>query len=177
MVYGRGGVRMMSGLTWSIWDLDGCLSDDRARLPLQLDGWLAYHQHCGDDPIREAEVSLLRAWRQAVPNRRVAIFTARPEWTQGATELWLKENGLSAHIDLLYMRPEMDDRSSEIVKQEMVVRLLRANPGGGKILFAVEDTPALVCMYRALGISVLQSISLNRAVEGEESSDVSTSES
>lgn len=149
---------------WSIWDLDGCLSDDTARIPLTMYGWQAYHAACGSDPVRAAEAELMVAWRLRSPHHRVAIFTGRPKSALVRTVEWLKRHDLFPYIDMMRFRREGDTRSSVDVKREMYERLMdgyRLFDGHPSIVrqvsFAVDDRSDIITLWTELGIPSLKS--------------------
>lgn len=109
-----------------IFDLDGCLSDDSARLQfadpefVDLHGWEYYHGGIPNDkPINRDHV--LRA---LACGYRIAVFTARPrKWEKETTEWMRKHFGEGFRCDL-YMRGHNDVTPSPKLKTMMLERLL-----------------------------------------------------
>lgn len=135
-----------------IFDLDNCLSDDRARIPLidwskgnPDERYAAYHAKCGDDPAAN-----LHVLEPHISNCMIAFFTARPETVRRETMNWIA-NVLHAATKAfefqLYMRSENDRRPSAIVKLDML-RMLRAR-ADVKIVQAYDDREDVVAMYLA----------------------------
>lgn len=157
-------------LLWAIFDLDGCICDDRHRRGIadrahaekdpdkKHSTYYEYHVGCTDDPKRIAESLLLVAWRQSQPWHRVAIVSGRNQSLMEATETWLRYEGLYSCIDAIYMRPDSDRRPAKQVKAE-IIRHQFLNAGQG-IAFAMDDDPNLIDMYRTLGIPALRSYDL-----------------
>ena len=151
--------------TWSLWDLDGCLSDCSLRMEA-LPDYERFHSLCGNDPVRGAEAALLRSWRWAEhrERRRVAILSGRTERWRGETDKWLLRNHLFGSVDRLLLRPNGDSRPSEVLKKGMVEDLMADKPSIN-IAFAVDDLPKIVRMYKSIGIPALQSIVYHAGAE------------
>src|SRR5688500_6701478 len=92
-----------------IWDLDGTLSDDRARAHFveveagRARDWRSYFDAIDQDPPIAASMEILRAMHAA--GIRILFLTGRPEYTRAKTLRWLQANGLTEY-DALIMRPE-----------------------------------------------------------------------
>lgn len=110
-----------------IWDLDGTLSDDRARAHYvevekgKKRDWISYFDAIDSDPPIAASIELLQALRAF--GLRIIYLTGRPEYTRLKTQRWLKANGLD-EFDQLLMRPHGERRHAGEFKLE-VVRGLR----------------------------------------------------
>jgi beta-phosphoglucomutase-like phosphatase (HAD superfamily) len=109
-----------------IWDLDGTLSDDRARAHFveveegrQRD-WKSYFDAIEEDPPIAASIALLHALHK--DGIAIVYLTGRPEHTREKTERWLKANGLDEH-ELLLMRPAGEKRPAGDFKVEVVAEL------------------------------------------------------
>lgn len=95
-----------------IWDLDGTLSDDRARAHFvevekgHKRDWDSYFDAVDEDAPIAASIEVLHALRAA--GIRIVYLTGRPEFTRPKTERWLKANGLDEY-DRLVMRPARGD--------------------------------------------------------------------
>lgn len=136
-----------------IWDLDGTLSDDRARAHFvevekgRKRDWKSYFDAIGDDPPIAASLEVLRAMHAA--GSRVVFLTGRPEHTRRTTERWLKANGLTEY-DRLVMRPPRDFRPSGAFKFDEVARLRREY----ELVCAFEDRIDVAEALRQAGVPV-----------------------
>jgi hypothetical protein len=138
-------------MKYQILDLDGCLSDDRHRRHLILDGdprnnshFAAYHDGCHLDlPVNLHEV--------LIDGTRNIILTSRPLAVYEKTKDWLLEvAGIYPHI--LLMRNNNDHRRSLVLKEEMMGWLWDPNLMYGidpqNIISAIDDQESIVQMYR-----------------------------
>jgi len=136
-----------------IWDLDGTLSDDRARAHFvevekgRKRDWKSYFDAIGEDPPIAASMEVLRALHAA--GNRVVFLTGRPEHTRRTTERWLKANGLTEY-DRLVMRPVGDLRRSGDFKVSEVARLRREY----EIVCAFEDRIDVADALREAGVPI-----------------------
>lgn len=136
-----------------VWDLDGTLSDDRARAHFveveegKKRDWTSYFDALVDDPPIAASMEVLRAMHAA--GCRIVFLTGRPEHTRKATERWLKANGLTGH-DVLLMRPAGDYRPSGAFKVDEIARL-RAKY---ELVCAFEDRIDVADAIRGAGVPV-----------------------
>lgn len=109
-----------------VWDLDGTLSDDRARAHYvevergEKRDWDSYFDAIEEDPPIAASIALLHALRSA--GIRIIYLTGRPEFTRLKTMRWLKANGLD-EFDLLLMRPHGERRHAGEFKVDAVREL------------------------------------------------------
>lgn len=109
-----------------IWDLDGTLSDDRARAHFveveqgRKRDWKSYFDAIEEDAPIAASIALLHALRAA--GMRIVYLTGRPEHTRERTERWLKANGLSEY-DVLVMRPDKERRHAGEFKVDEIAKL------------------------------------------------------
>jgi len=136
-----------------IWDLDGTLSDDRARAHFveveegKKRDWKSYFDAIGSDPPIAASLEVLRALHAA--GNRVVFLTGRPEHTRRTTERWLKANGLTEY-DRLLMRPPGDLRRSGEFKVEEVAKLRREY----ELVCAFEDRIDVADALRGAGVPI-----------------------
>src|SRR5215210_3978352 len=136
-----------------IWDLDGTLSDDRARAHFvevekgKTRDWKSYFDAIGSDPPIAASLEVLRALHAA--GNRVIFLTGRPEHTRRTTERWLKANGLTEY-DRLLMRPAGDLRRSGDFKVGEVAKLRREY----EIVCAFEDRIDVADALREAGVPI-----------------------
>ncbi|HYH78461.1 MAG TPA: HAD family acid phosphatase [Longimicrobium sp.] len=136
-----------------IWDLDGTLSDDRARAHFvevekgrQRD-WKSYFDAIGEDPPIAASMEVLRAMHAA--GNRIVFLTGRPDHTRRTTERWLKANGLTEY-DRLVMRPPRDFRPSGAFKADEIAKLRREY----ELVCAFEDRIDVAEALRQAGVPV-----------------------
>ncbi len=136
-----------------IWDLDGTLSDDRARAHFvevergkQRD-WKSYFDAIGDDPPIAASMEVLRAMHAA--GIRIVFLTGRPDNTRRTTQLWLKANGLTEY-DRLVMRPAGEFRPAGRFKVDEVEKLRREY----ELVCAFEDRIDVADALREAGVPV-----------------------
>lgn len=135
-------------------DIDGtvCNIDHRLHfLKSNPQDWDGFYKACVDDtPITEV-ITVVKATANAGP--MLAFITGRSEIVREETRTWLTKNGLFP-IALL-MRKEGDHREDNVVKEELLDKLIETFPyhniGG-----AFEDRQQVVDMYRRRGLRVFQ---------------------
>jgi phosphoglycolate phosphatase-like HAD superfamily hydrolase len=154
-----------------IWDLDGTLSDDRARAHFvevergKERDWKSYFDAIGDDAPIAASMEVL--WAMHAAGNRVVFLTGRPEYTRRTTERWLKANGLTGY-DRLLMRPPGDFRPSGAFKVDEVAKLRRAY----ELVCAFEDRIDVADALRRAGLPVfLYGVGAEAAAEALETLD------
>ncbi|HEU4881677.1 MAG TPA: HAD family acid phosphatase [Longimicrobium sp.] len=136
-----------------IWDLDGTLSDDKARAHFvevqrgRARDWHSYFDAIDSDPPIAASMEVLRAMHAA--GIRILFLTGRPEYTRPKTVRWLEANGLTEY-DALLMRPEGERRPAGFFKAEVVNRLRRDY----ELVCAFEDRIDVAEMLRQAGVPV-----------------------
>ena len=139
-----------------IFDIDGTITDISHRLHFIQDkpkDWNAFFMAAADDaPIWET-VAVARALSKA--GHRIVYSTGRSEISRGITEAWLEKFRVPWVRQLLYMRTEGDHREDNVVKSELLDKIL-ATPGFEKISGVFEDRQQVVDMYRARGLKVFQ---------------------
>jgi len=136
-----------------IWDLDGTLSDDRARAHFveveagrQRD-WKSYFDAIEEDPPIAASIALLHALRR--DGIRIVYLTGRPERTRAQTERWLAANGLDEY-DLLMMRPDEERRPAGEFKFDAIDSLRESY----ELVCAFEDRIDVAEHLRRAGVPV-----------------------
>jgi phosphoglycolate phosphatase-like HAD superfamily hydrolase len=159
-----------------IWDLDGTLSDDRARAHFvevekgRKRDWRSYFDAIDEDPPIAASMEILQAMRAY--GARVVFLTGRPEYTRPKTERWLAANGLSEY-DLLLMRPDGEFRPAGEFKIDEVRKLQERY----NIVCAFEDRIDVADHLRSTGIPVfLYGAGAEAAAEALELADISQDE-
>jgi len=136
-----------------IWDLDGTLSDDRARAHyVEVEhgrdrDWESYFDAIDKDAPIAASIEVLHALRAA--GIRIIYLTGRPEYTRPKTERWLKANGLDEY-DRLLMRPPGERRVAGDFKVDEIRRLQRQY----EIVCAFEDRIDVADRLRTAGVPV-----------------------
>lgn len=142
-------------MKYVIFDLDNCLVDDRARIPL-ID-WTApnptlkyhaYHAACDSD-----NPGNMPAYRLATATATPVFLTARPEAVRSATRAWISR-WLGVSDAKVLMRQDQDHRHSVELKRD----LLAALPSVcgielADIVCAYDDREDIVAMYREQGIT------------------------
>jgi beta-phosphoglucomutase-like phosphatase (HAD superfamily) len=159
-----------------IWDLDGTLSDDRARAHYveveqgRKRDWHSYFDAIDEDPPIAASMEILQALRAY--GTCVLFLTGRPESTRAKTERWLEANGLSEY-DLLLMRPEGEFRPAGEFKVDEVAKLRESY----EIVCAFEDRIDVADSLRRAGVPVfLYGAGAEAAAEALELADVGQDE-
>jgi beta-phosphoglucomutase-like phosphatase (HAD superfamily) len=136
-----------------IWDLDGTLSDDKARAHFvevergRARDWRSYFDAIDTDPPIAASMEVLRAMHAA--GIRILFLTGRPEYTRPKTVRWLEANGLTEY-DALIMRPDGERRPAGFFKAEVVERLRREY----ELVCAFEDRIDVAEQLRQAGVPV-----------------------
>jgi beta-phosphoglucomutase-like phosphatase (HAD superfamily) len=137
-----------------IWDLDGTLSDDRARAHFveveqgRARDWDSYFDAVDQDAPIAASMEVLHALRAA--GVRIIYLTGRPEFTRPKTERWLRANGLGEY-DRLVMRPARGDwRPAGEFKTERIAELRREY----ELVCAFEDRIDVADALRRAGLPV-----------------------
>ena len=155
-----------------IWDLDGTLSDDKARAHFveveqgRARDWKSYFDAIDTDPPIAASMEVLRSMHAA--GIRIIFLTGRPEYTRPKTERWLKANGLTDY-DALVMRPGGDFRPAGYFKVEAVARPRREY----ELVCAFEDRIDVAEALRQAGVPVfLYGAGAEAAAEALEALDV-----
>jgi len=128
----------------AIFDLDGCLSNDRHRVELIPD-WESYHKQLLND--RPANLETFRRHT----HQHILFVTARPIEYHSATSQWINKNlaPLPESFEIL-MRPKGDGSPSPALKCRMVAEWLTHEPNA-QIVAAYDDREDVVTAYRAEG--------------------------
>ncbi len=143
-----------------IFDIDGTLADVEHRLH-HLEGeqkdWDGFFADMPKDPVIEPVARLAQILHEARGQSgrldAVLIVSARPDTTQyrQMTETWLAANDI--RYDRLYLRAAGDYRPDQIVKAELLERILN---DGYEPFLVVDDRPQVVAMWRSFGLVCLQ---------------------
>ncbi|HEY0015968.1 MAG TPA: HAD family acid phosphatase [Longimicrobium sp.] len=155
-----------------IWDLDGTLSDDKARAHFvevergRARDWKSYFDAIDTDPPIAASMEVLRAMHGA--GLRILFLTGRPEYTRSKTVRWLEANGLTEY-DALIMRPDGEYRPAGFFKADVVEELRREY----ELVCAFEDRIDVAEQLRRAGVPVfLYGAGAEAAAEALEALDV-----
>jgi hypothetical protein len=136
-------------MKYVIFDLDGCIADDRRRQPLinmeAPDPWEAYHADCEKDPLINGHLIQL-----ASPFHLI-VFTARPQNVRSKTERWLRD---VAKLDALYIFMRQDEcrKSSPELKEDYLLSLFKYGIAPESIVCAYDDRQDVLAMYEKHGI-------------------------
>lgn len=135
-------------MNYIIFDLDGCVADDRRRRPLLARGYDEYHADMANDPVINGDV-VASAFRSE--GCRVAFLTARPAKWEHLARSWIVKSFqipfFGAQDFDLIMRPDEDHRGSVALKTDAVKKL-----GVGNVRKLYDDREDVVQAVRALGI-------------------------
>ena len=125
---------------WTVFDLDGCLSDDRPRRHLLRAGKYAdYHALLGTDKPLNYDL-----WDNA---QRRMVITTRPEKYRSDTLDWLRRH-FRGDFDLL-MRPHRDVRGSPELKVDLLCRVAGVDPEDVDVCY--DDREDVIVAYRQAG--------------------------
>lgn len=156
----------------AVWDLDGTLSDDRARAHFvevesgRKRNWESYFDAVDEDPPIAASMEILQALR--AHGVRIVYLTGRPEFTRPKTQRWLEANGLDEY-DLLLMRPSGERRHAGEFKVDEIRRLRERY----EVVCAFEDRIDVAEHLRMAGVPVfLYGAGAEAAAEALEALDV-----
>ena len=160
-----------------IFDLDGTLSDDRARAHFvevehgRARDWTSYFDAVDQDAPIAASLEVLRALRKC--GIKIVYLTGRPEFTRPKTERWLQANGLHSY-ERLVMRPASGDwRPAGEFKVEEIARLRTEF----ELVCAFEDRIDVAEALRKAGVPVfLYGAGNEAAAEALEALDVDQEE-
>ena len=131
-----------------VFDLDGVLADTRHR-DHHLNGtpknWDAYFAAAGDDGCIHMWATLANVLALRFD---LVVCTGRPERLRPVTAGWLQG---FVNYDELHMRGNTDRRPNHVLKVEQA----RDAVGVDRILFWVDDNPAVADALAPLGVPVL----------------------
>lgn len=133
-------------------DVDGTVANcEHRRHHLDTNNWPGFFGSMADDGIFEHTIEVINAMRHQ--GYKVLIVTARPDENdyKQVTQDWLAANGIP--YDGYYMRQGGDYRKDNIVKQEILGRIL---DDGFEPVMAFDDRDQVVKMWREMGIPCLQ---------------------
>jgi predicted kinase len=126
-------------------DIDGTLADMGDRGPFE------WHR-VGEDTVHERVADLVRTIHES--GDQIVFMSGRSMECYGATRRWLADNiGDWTVGSPLHMREEGDNRSDDIVKNELFETYVR---GSWNVLGVLDDRDKVVAMWRAKGLTCLQ---------------------
>lgn len=140
-----------------IFDLDGTLADLTHRrhfVATKPKNWPAFFAGVERDTVIEPIAMIARSFALA---NRVIICSGRPDNLREVTEMWLTKHVWGAqrwlHHSGLYMRKAKDFRADDIVKEELLDRII---DDGFHPQLAFDDRSRVVAMWRRRGIRCAQ---------------------
>ena len=137
-----------------VFDIDGTLADNHHRihhLKSKPKDWTAYDAGIPDDTDIWPMAETFRALRLA--GYDIIFVTGRSERSRKDTVKWLDENDLHNSLSKIYMRPDGDYRSDDIVKSEILDQIIKEYGFKPDIWF--DDRPRVVRAIRARGVFVV----------------------
>lgn len=135
-----------------IFDIDGTLSDNSKRQLILLENkhdWKQFFKDMGDDVPNEDIVEMYDLIKNS-NKYKMFIVSARPNQYRELTEQWLIWNDIE--FDVLYMRPENDQRSDLHVKREILREIQKEHD----VRFVFDDRSSVVQMWRDEGLTCFQ---------------------
>ena len=137
-----------------VFDIDGTLADNHHRVhhvKSKPKNWPAYDAAIPDDTTIWPMAETFRALRLA--GYDIIFVTGRSERSRKDTVKWLDENDLHNSLSKVYMRPDGDYRSDDIVKCEILDQIIKEYGFKPDIWF--DDRPRVVRAIRARGVFVV----------------------
>jgi hypothetical protein len=139
-----------------VFDLDNTLADCRWRKKWANEKqWEEFHSRANIDlPHYDALFLWMHLPRKVCP----IIVTGRPEKYRSQTLQWLVEFIGVPKDQALLMRPDDNFESAAILKPKMLLDYFGGNISAAyhEVFFILEDDPAVVQAYRALGFNCWQ---------------------
>ena len=133
-----------------IFDIDGTIADIGHRLhhiQQKPKNWKAFDTASDLDTVIEPTRKIYNAFVQE--GHKILFVTGRNERMREQTEGWLNLNGFNSY-DALYMRGKTDFRQDDIVKREVLGRIVERY--GEKPAMVFEDRKRVIRMWRDAGI-------------------------
>lgn len=134
-------------------DVDGTLSDPTHRLhhvQKTPPDWESFLDECKDDLPNKDIIRLHQILDAGRDNQvKMVIVSARPNDRCQLTKQWLQDHNVD--YDELFMREAGDYRRDDVVKKEILDKIREKYT----ILFAVDDRPRIVDLWRRNGITCL----------------------
>ena len=138
-----------------VFDLDGTLADQTHRRPY-LDrpkpDWDGYFDACPlDAPIAPVVATYRALWQSGA---ELWIFSGRSERVRPQTEEWLRRHVQRVPSHHLMMRAVGDYRPDDVVKAEMLDRMLPEDRA--RLVAVFDDRDRVVRMWRSRGVQCYQ---------------------
>lgn len=135
-----------------IFDIDGTLADINHRRHFVTEkpkNWPAFQASAHLDRCVEPLACLARSL--PLLSHRVILCSGRGEQERPVTEAWLTKHQIP--FDRLYMRAEKDYRADDVIKAELLARIIA---DGYRPELVFDDRNRVVAMWRAAGIVCAQ---------------------
>lgn len=137
-----------------IFDIDGTLADLTHRrhfVRSKPKNWKAFDAGMAEDKPIYPVIAALVSFKRADTNNRIILCSGRSEPNRGVTVDWLKRHNIWQYVDNLYMRAANDYRADDIIKEELLDRILE---DGYYPAMVFDDRPRVVRMWRRRGLYV-----------------------
>lgn len=137
----------MKPKAWIV-DVDGTIALRGDRSPYDM-------TRVGEDRPHTAIVELVDAlclYNDHGDRRDIIYVSGRNEAARGDTEQWINDN-LACRPNHLFMRPDGDSRSDEIIKAEILDRHILPT---WDVVGVIDDRNRVVDMWRSKGLTCLQ---------------------
>jgi phosphoglycolate phosphatase-like HAD superfamily hydrolase len=134
-----------------IFDIDGTLADITHRRPhvaAKPKNWPRFQELAHLDTPHEPIATLARS---LFGQHRIILCSGRGEQEREVTEAWLAKYDI--HFNALYMRAEKDYRADDVVKEELLDRILA---DGFSPALVFDDRKRVVEMWRRRGLMCAQ---------------------
>lgn len=135
-----------------VFDIDGTLANIEHRLDYvrsKPKNWRAFEAGIPNDKVNEPVAKVFHALHNG--ENTLIFASGRNESSRGATVDWLELNGMG-NYERLYMRSADDFRSDDVVKQEILDKIVYDY--GKKPDMVFDDRPRVVSMWRRNDIFV-----------------------
>ncbi len=135
-----------------IFDIDGTLADITHRrhyVATKPKNWAAFEKAAHLDVPNEPIVKLARILANA--GHTILLCSGRGEQQREATEIWLQQHNIP--FDDLYMRPAGDYRPDDVVKGELLDRIIA---DGYNVELVFDDRSRVVKLWRSRGLTCCQ---------------------
>lgn len=141
-------------MKYVIFDLDGCISDDRWRRHLvdltKDDPYEAYHAECRNDKL------INRHLIHDFPLDFIPIiFTARPEKFRPQTERWLHDVAKFTPW-WIFMRQDDSKKTSPELKEDYLKSMFSFGVKRSEIICAFDDRDDVLAVYKKHGIHAVK---------------------
>jgi len=135
-------------------DLDGTLADCNHRLHhLDARGWTEFYAGIPKDPVNQWCLEIIKRF---TPQIKIIFLTGRPSEEQIMTDTmtWLDKHLPEMNdVVTILARKEKDHRPAPIIKKEIYEEHIKSEY---EILFAIDDDPKVIQMWREQGIIALE---------------------